>query len=270
MKAETFTNNHICQYPGCNKEYSTKFALKRHSITHSQVKRFECRFWSRKFSLPQYLKEHEYIHTNETPYQCGIDGCTQSFRQRAKLWLHRKTHKSYKKKSYRTFSKKTQRNSSHAFDIRNSKIWNSVSMCNSIMQNNTWENYSWGFNGTAQGVNELNQLVNMLSSKFCLCSLTDITGKDFQQPYIWQEKPALPKAENYASDKNIGFELLSGCSPKPFYLSNFSEACSPSTISRSPTSFVSLPELENLNKHGKTLVESNLRKINTEWIFNKV
>ena len=78
-----------CSFPGCNKEYSakllynnlfcllmysTKFALKRHSVTHSGKKKFACRFCSKRFALEQYQKEHEYIHTNETPYICGIDG----------------------------------------------------------------------------------------------------------------------------------------------------------------------------------------------------
>jgi uncharacterized Zn-finger protein len=96
----------VCSHPGCNKEYSTKFALKRHAITHSKKKQFSCRFCSKKFALEQYQKEHEYIHTNETPYTCGIDGCTEAFRQRAKLCLHRMTHKNYKKKNYRVFSRK--------------------------------------------------------------------------------------------------------------------------------------------------------------------
>jgi uncharacterized Zn-finger protein len=97
----------VCSTPGCNKEYSTKFALKRHTLTHSGNKKYGCKFCHKKFGLEQYKKEHEYIHTNETPYVCGIDECVESFRQRAKLCLHRMSHDSYQKKDYRVFSRKT-------------------------------------------------------------------------------------------------------------------------------------------------------------------
>ena len=101
-----FGKQFTCSFPGCNKEYSTKFALKRHSVTHSGKKKFACRFCSKRFALEQYQKEHEYIHTNETPYICGIDGWNETFRQRAKLWLHRMSHQGYQKKNYRIFSRK--------------------------------------------------------------------------------------------------------------------------------------------------------------------
>lgn len=100
-------NSFVCTHHRCNKEYSTKFALKRHMVTHSGKKQFQCRFCDKKFALEQYCKEHEYIHTNEAPYICGIDGCTERFRQRAKLCLHRSEHKGYQKKSYRVFSRKS-------------------------------------------------------------------------------------------------------------------------------------------------------------------
>ena len=32
----------ICSHVGCGKEYSTKFALRRHFITHSGVKPYRC------------------------------------------------------------------------------------------------------------------------------------------------------------------------------------------------------------------------------------
>lgn len=53
------------------------------------------------FALPQYLKEHQYTHTNQQPFVCGVDDCLESFRQRGKLSLHRRTHEVFKKKDYR-------------------------------------------------------------------------------------------------------------------------------------------------------------------------
>jgi hypothetical protein len=40
--------------------------------------------------LPQYLEEHEYTHTGEKPFVCGINGCPETFRQRGKLSIHKK------------------------------------------------------------------------------------------------------------------------------------------------------------------------------------
>lgn len=70
----------VCSADGCKKEYSTKFALRRHLYTHSGIKNFECKFCDKRFSLYQYLKEHEYIHTKAKPYTCGINGCQMKFR----------------------------------------------------------------------------------------------------------------------------------------------------------------------------------------------
>lgn len=106
MQSNNSGKQFVCVHPGCKKEYSTKFALKRHAVTHSGRKQFACKYCDKKFALEQYKKEHEYIHTNETPYVCGIEGCDEKFRQRAKLCLHRMSHDSYKKKDYRVFSRK--------------------------------------------------------------------------------------------------------------------------------------------------------------------
>lgn len=96
----------ICTHEGCHKEYSTKFALRRHYITHSGVKPFSCKICSKAFSLEQYLTEHMNVHTKAKPFVCGINGCTETFRQRGKLCLHRMTHKEYQKKEYRVFARR--------------------------------------------------------------------------------------------------------------------------------------------------------------------
>ncbi len=103
MKSQT---KFICEHPGCHKEYSTKFALRRHVYSHSGVKAFACNQCSKRFALEQYLTEHMFVHTKAKPFVCGIGGCPEAFRQRGKLCLHRMTHKEYKKKAYRVFARK--------------------------------------------------------------------------------------------------------------------------------------------------------------------
>ncbi|CAI2366260.1 unnamed protein product [Moneuplotes crassus] len=106
MSATSRLKKFICTAQGCNKEYSTKFALQRHLYTHSGIKTFTCSFCPKSFSLQQYLQEHEFTHTKAKPFVCGIDGCRVAFRQRGKLCLHRSTHPSYKKKDYKVYARK--------------------------------------------------------------------------------------------------------------------------------------------------------------------
>jgi len=90
----------ICSYEGCGRRFLAQFSLNRHNIIHSDKKRFSCKYCGKKFSLGQYLREHEYRHTKELPYECGVAGCTKRFRQAGKLSLHRKTHPEYVPKKY--------------------------------------------------------------------------------------------------------------------------------------------------------------------------
>lgn len=53
-----------CQFPRCEKRFTTKFSLKRHYYIHSRQKTYRCQFCTKMFALPQYLKEHQYTHTN--------------------------------------------------------------------------------------------------------------------------------------------------------------------------------------------------------------
>jgi uncharacterized Zn-finger protein len=87
--------------PDCGKRFTTRFSLKRHYYIHKQEKKFECHLCNKQFVLPQYLKEHQYIHINDDPFICGVNGCNESFKQRGKLSLHRRTHNEFQKKSYR-------------------------------------------------------------------------------------------------------------------------------------------------------------------------
>ena len=56
------------------------------------LKPLKCKYCDKRFSLKQYLKEHQYTHTGERPYICNINGCEKTFRQAGKLSLHRRQH----------------------------------------------------------------------------------------------------------------------------------------------------------------------------------
>ena len=86
MQAKPFR----CEHPDCDKSFSTKFSLRRHSATHLDERPFKCNYCEKSFVLRQYLKEHIYTHTGEKPFVCRI--CGKSFRQAGKLSIHRKLH----------------------------------------------------------------------------------------------------------------------------------------------------------------------------------
>jgi len=95
----------ICDFNNCEKIFTTKYSLHRHSLTHNVKKAHVCKQCDKKFTIKQNLIEHEFVHTGELPYACNIDGCAERFRQRGKLSLHRQSHKSYQKKSYKSHVK---------------------------------------------------------------------------------------------------------------------------------------------------------------------
>ena len=89
-----------CTWEGCGRLFRAQFSLNRHMVLHLETKKYTCKLCQKGFSLPQYLREHEYTHTKELPYECGVAGCTMKFRQAGKLSLHRRTHPEYKCKKY--------------------------------------------------------------------------------------------------------------------------------------------------------------------------
>ena len=61
-----------CDVKRCGRVFRRKFSLKRHYKSHFIKKALACKFCGKTFSLPQYLEEHEHIHTGLKPYQCDV------------------------------------------------------------------------------------------------------------------------------------------------------------------------------------------------------
>ena len=91
----------ICDFKNWEKVFTTKYSMLRHINIHKK-KSFKWDQWNKQFSFKQNLVEHQFIHTGELPYTCGVNGCTQKFRQRGKLSIHRQSHLEYRKKEYRS------------------------------------------------------------------------------------------------------------------------------------------------------------------------
>ena len=82
---------HVCTMAGCDKQFSSRFCLKRHFITiHCRVKKYVCEVCNRPFAQKQYLVEHMNVHTQYHPYECEVEGCHMKFKQRSRLCRHRK------------------------------------------------------------------------------------------------------------------------------------------------------------------------------------
>jgi len=77
---------------GCTKEFTREYTLKMHLNVHRNIKRFVCDQCGKKFTVKQYLKEHLLTHTKDKPFACPFPGCTKKYRQRGKLYLHKKKH----------------------------------------------------------------------------------------------------------------------------------------------------------------------------------
>jgi uncharacterized Zn-finger protein len=60
-----------CQWPGCNKEFVQKCALKRHEQTHQDEKLWLCFYpdCNKRFKLRVYLEVHQRVH----PFDEAVD-----------------------------------------------------------------------------------------------------------------------------------------------------------------------------------------------------
>jgi insecticidal toxin complex protein TccC len=83
--------SYCCPYDQCEKEYKSKFNLRRHVLyNHLGHKPFSCSVCNTKFVSKQNLIEHQFRHTGAKPYKCTV--CHTKFKQISLLSLHKRTH----------------------------------------------------------------------------------------------------------------------------------------------------------------------------------
>jgi DNA-directed RNA polymerase subunit RPC12/RpoP len=76
----------------CGKNFSHLGNLRRHIVSHTQDRRYNCRDCGKKFLQRSHLKTHLRIHSGEKPYGCTEHGCNKRFSQKGHLKSHMSTH----------------------------------------------------------------------------------------------------------------------------------------------------------------------------------
>jgi KRAB domain-containing zinc finger protein len=78
----------------CEFKTAHKISLKKHNLTHTREKPYDCEFPGCSFRTAKktYLNVHGRIHTGEKPYQCEVPECSFRTANNASLKRHRKTH----------------------------------------------------------------------------------------------------------------------------------------------------------------------------------
>lgn len=74
----------------CQRVLSSKEHLRRHMLTHTDVRNWVCSTCGKCFLSKTYLTEHSRIHLGIRPYKCEI--CEKAFTQRGSLTIHKRSH----------------------------------------------------------------------------------------------------------------------------------------------------------------------------------
>lgn len=88
----TFTCN------ACNRRCSSKGNLKRHLLTHTDVKPYSCDHCDKTFRDVSNLRRHSRTHEDVKPFSC--ETCGRGFVQKISLQMHCFTHTNRKDKRF--------------------------------------------------------------------------------------------------------------------------------------------------------------------------
>ncbi|KAJ9597648.1 hypothetical protein L9F63_011482 [Diploptera punctata] len=74
----------------CNKSFTCKNYLTKHSYIHNNKSAFNCSICNKSFTRKYRFNEHSYTHTNELPFRCLV--CNKSFTHKDGLTEHAHIH----------------------------------------------------------------------------------------------------------------------------------------------------------------------------------
>lgn len=72
----------------CSESFPDRYSFKLHMKTHEGEKCYKCDYCEYKAMNARHLESHILVHTEEKPFACPQEGCTQSFRQKQLLKRH--------------------------------------------------------------------------------------------------------------------------------------------------------------------------------------
>ncbi|XP_075224323.1 uncharacterized protein LOC142326076 isoform X4 [Lycorma delicatula] len=81
----------VCEL--CGKTFSRNKYLKRHKMTHAEVRPFECDVCKLKFKTNEVLKKHLLIHGDIRMHKCEL--CGKTFKQKTALRTHIRVHNNF-------------------------------------------------------------------------------------------------------------------------------------------------------------------------------
>ena len=76
--------------PECGKLFASEYLLKRHKVTHSEERLFECTVCRKTFKRRGHLKQHMQTHSGNLPFQCHE--CGQRFTHGERFDKHMSKH----------------------------------------------------------------------------------------------------------------------------------------------------------------------------------
>uniref|UniRef100_A0A9L0J1Q2 Zinc finger protein n=1 Tax=Equus asinus TaxID=9793 RepID=A0A9L0J1Q2_EQUAS len=80
----------IFDYQECMKKFISANQLKRHMITHSEKRPYNCEICNKSFTRLDQVGAHKIIHSEDKPYKCKL--CGKGFAHRNVYKNHKKTH----------------------------------------------------------------------------------------------------------------------------------------------------------------------------------
>jgi KRAB domain-containing zinc finger protein len=88
----TLVRKYACTFQTCEKKFVSKYALDRHTLTHTLQKPHQCEYCEMAYAQKNDLIKHMKIHVGDDIYRCTIDGCLEGFRLQADLKRHYAVH----------------------------------------------------------------------------------------------------------------------------------------------------------------------------------